>query len=374
MWRQSRHASFRCRYRWNYVSDHKSASDYQFIISRRSISNPTAFVHHSSGIAKKLKEHNPDIIVVGVDPEGSLLALPEALNDKNRLEAYHVEGIGYDFIPDVLDRSLVDQWFKSNDTESLVMMRRLIRDEGLLCGGSSGAAVSCALRAAASLKAGQKCVIILPDSVRNYMTKALSDDWMLDNGFVDNDLIKAKMYTHWWAQKRVYDLPLSTPLTITSDVTCKDAISLLKEEGFDMVPVLSEEGAVIGVVTEGNMTNNLLSGRAMPDESVEQAGVIYKTFHKFSMNDTLANVASALDHDPYVLIVAEQRCFSGPSGGNKRKKVDTVPNGKGEEDSGVTSVDTTGSNTNKGRVASRCVVSGIVTRIDLLDFVSKEES
>jgi len=330
-----------------------------------------------SGIAKKLKEHNPDIIVVGVDPEGSLLALPESLNEKNKLEAYHVEGIGYDFIPDVLDRSLVDKWYKSNDTESLVMMRRLIRDEGLLCGGSSGSAVSCALKAAASLNAGQRCVIILPDSVRNYMTKALSDDWMLDHGFVDNDLIKTKMFTNWWAQKRVYDLPLSTPLTITSDVTCKDAISLLKDEGFDMVPVLSEEGAVIGVVTEGNMTKTLLSGRAMPDESVEQAGVIYKTFHKFSMNDTLANVASALDHDPYVLIVAEQRCFSGPSAGNKRRKVDLDPDGKGkdgEEDSGVTSVDsTTVSSANKGRVASRCVVSGIVTRIDLLDFVSKEE-
>lgn len=313
-----------------------------------------------------------------MDPEGSLLALPESLNEKNKLEAYHVEGIGYDFIPDVLDRSLVDKWYKSNDAESLVMMRRLIRDEGLLCGGSSGAAVSCALKAAASLKPGQRCVIILPDSVRNYMTKALSDDWMLDHGFIDNDVIKAKRFTHWWAQKRVCDLPLNTPLTITSDVTCKDAISLLKDEGYDMVPVLSEEGAVIGVVTEGNMTNRLLAGRAMPDESVEQAGVIYKTFHKFSMNDTLSTVASALDHDPYVLIVTEQRCFSGPAAGNKRRKLaggDTGLDEKskgavGENDSAATSVDTSGPST-KGQLASRCVISGIVTRIDLLDFVSK---
>jgi cystathionine beta-synthase len=121
-----------------------------------------------TGIAKRLKEHNPNIQIVGVDPEGSILAVPDSLNDKCRLAPYHVEGIGYDFIPDVLDRSLVDQWYKSNDAESLLMMRRLIRDEGLLCGGSSGSAVAVALKAAKSLKKGQRCVIILPDSVRNY--------------------------------------------------------------------------------------------------------------------------------------------------------------------------------------------------------------
>ena len=314
----------------------------------------------STGVAKRLKEHNPDIIIVGVDPEGSILAVPDHLNDKHRLESYMVEGIGYDFIPDVLDRSVVDEWVKSNDTESLVMMRRLIRDEGLLCGGSSGAAVACALQAAAKLKKGQRCVVILPDSVRNYMTKALSDDWMLDHGFVDNDIIKAKSFTSWWANKRVCDLPINIPLTITSDVSCKDAIALMKQEGYDMVPVLND-GAVIGVVTEGNMTNRLLAGRAMPDESVEHAGVIYKTFHKFTMNDTLATLAHALDHDPFALIVTEQRCFSG----SRKRKLST--DGSVEDDS----VGTNGNVGARRNVATRCVVSGIVTRIDLLDFVSK---
>ena len=151
------------------------------------------------------------------------------------------------------------------------MMRRLIRDEGLLCGGSSGSAVACALKAAAGLEAGKRVVIILPDSVRNYMTKALSDDWMGDHGFVDGQVVQAKQYQSWWAKKRVSDLPINTPLTITSNVTCKDAIGLLKQEGFDMVPVL-ENGDVIGVVTAGNMTNRLLSGRCRPDTTVAEAG------------------------------------------------------------------------------------------------------
>ncbi len=84
-----------------------------------------------------------------------------------------MEGIGYDFVPKVLDRSYVDEWIKTNDKESFLMSRRLIREEGLLCGGSCGTAVVGALKAAKLLKKGQRCVILLPDSVRNYMTKFL---------------------------------------------------------------------------------------------------------------------------------------------------------------------------------------------------------
>ena len=76
----------------------------------------------SSGIAKKLKEYNPNIQIIGVDPEGSLLAQPEVLNERNRLEPYHVEGIGYDFIPNVLDRGLVDKWMKSNDLDKHLIL------------------------------------------------------------------------------------------------------------------------------------------------------------------------------------------------------------------------------------------------------------
>jgi cystathionine beta-synthase len=217
-----------------------------------------------SGIAAKVREQNSNVTIVGVDPVGSILALPDSLNDPGRLQAYHVEGIGYDFIPGVLDRKLVDRWYKSNDVDSLVMMRRLIRDEGLLCGGSSGAAVSAAIEAASSLGEGQNCVVILPDSVRNYMTKALSDEWMINHDFVDGDVIKKKHYGSWWATKRVCDLELNTPLTISSGVKCKDAIALLKREGFDMVPVIDEEGDILGVVTEGRTqyTQTLLSSCA----------------------------------------------------------------------------------------------------------------
>ena len=85
-----------------------------------------------TGTARKLKEKIPNLTVIGVDPKGSILAEPESLNDEKRLQSYQVEGIGYDFIPTVLDRSIIDEWIKTDDRESFIMSRRLIREEGLL--------------------------------------------------------------------------------------------------------------------------------------------------------------------------------------------------------------------------------------------------
>jgi len=138
-----------------------------------------------TGVAKKLKEKLPKVIIVGVDPKGSLLSDPEGLKDQ--ISSYQVEGIGYDFVPKVLDRSLVDIWIKTEDTESFLMAKRLIKDEGLLCGGSSGAALVGAIKACKNLKKGQRCVVLLPDGVRNYMTKFLSNDWMIKNGHLKGE-------------------------------------------------------------------------------------------------------------------------------------------------------------------------------------------
>jgi cystathionine beta-synthase len=123
------------------------------------------------GLARKIKEKCPNCIVVGVDPVGSILAQPNNLNETDGSGFYEVEGIGYDFIPTVLDRTKVDYWFKSTDKPSFQCSRQLIKREGLLCGGSSGSATYCALEAIKKfdLKEGQNAVVLLPDSVRNYM-------------------------------------------------------------------------------------------------------------------------------------------------------------------------------------------------------------
>jgi len=131
-----------------------------------------------TGVAKYLKEKNSQCLVVGADPEGSILA------GDGPISSYQVEGIGYDFVPDVLDRKIIDTWVKTNDKDSFRIARRLILEEGFLCGGSSGSAMCAALKEASKLKKDQNCVVILPDGIRNYMTKFVDDHWMEEGGYI----------------------------------------------------------------------------------------------------------------------------------------------------------------------------------------------
>jgi len=140
-----------------------------------------------TGISRALKkEHNPKCVVVGVDPKGSILAYPDTLNEKvDNGVPYVVEGIGYDFIPDVLSRGpeTVDHWVKTSDAEAYAAVKLLMKKEGLLVGGSSGSSLSGAL-AWLTTEAGKKIaekeglnvVVVLPDGIRNYIGK----EWFLD--------------------------------------------------------------------------------------------------------------------------------------------------------------------------------------------------
>lgn len=130
-----------------------------------------------TGVAKRLKEELPHIQIIGVDPYGSILG------GGTEIHPYLVEGIGYDFVPKVLENDYVDEYIKVDDTHSFMMARRLIREEGLLVGGSSGSAVWAALQAAKRLKKGEKCLVVLPDSIRNYLSKFVDDGWMQEHGF-----------------------------------------------------------------------------------------------------------------------------------------------------------------------------------------------
>ncbi|KAJ3198362.1 hypothetical protein HDU82_001241, partial [Entophlyctis luteolus] len=217
-----------------------------------------------AGVAKKLKEKCPDCIVIGVDPHGSILALPESLNSEG-IHSYKIEGIGYDFVPKVLDRQYVDEWVKTNDKESFIMARRLMREEGLLCGGSSGSAMVGALIAARRLKPGQRCVVLLADSIRNYMSKHLNDGWMAENGFSDDSTKKAEEARKLQYEGAVIgDLGLKEAVTVADTTTNAAAVEIMESRGFDQLPVTTgKNNRLAGMVTLGDVLAKIASGRSL---------------------------------------------------------------------------------------------------------------
>lgn len=287
-----------------------------------------------TGVARRLKEVYPDIIVVGVDPKGSILAEPDNLNNEKRLQSYQVEGIGYDFIPTVLDRSIIDRWIKTDDKESFIMSRRLIREEGLLCGGSCGSTMVAAVQVAREMGAGKRVVALLADSTRNYMTKFLKDEWMYANGFVSEEEARRQTKDTWWTNKFVSDLNLSTPFTVQPTVTCKEAVDILNANGFDQLPIVSAENEILGVVTEGNLSAKLIAERIKGSDPVTMG--IYPKYKVVSLTTKLGDLARIFDHEHFALVVTSQKCYLG-----------------------------------HGETTEKKLIYGVVSRIDLLKFISQ---
>lgn len=252
-----------------------------------------------TGVARKLKERCPNVKIVGVDPEGSVLAGSE---EKNKKFPYEVEGIGHDFTPTVLDISIVDAWYTATDTETFLMSRKLIREEGLLCGGSSGSAMAAAVKMAQQLEEGQRCVVILADSVRNYMSKFLRDQWMCEKGFLCMD--SQTDPRPWWWNLSVQSLHLSAPLTVTHSVSCQKTTEILKENGLDQVPVVTESGAILGMVTLRTILSFLLAGKV--DLSAAVTTVLRKDFKSVHLTDSLGKLSDILKTDNFALVVHHQ--------------------------------------------------------------------
>lgn len=230
-----------------------------------------------TGLAKGLHKHNKNIKIIAADPQGSILALPSMLNDEQNGTSYKVEGIGYDFIPDVLDQQCVDKWYKTDDRESFHYARRLISEEGLLVGGSSGSALSALVKAARdpdlNLTKDDVVVVVLPDSIRSYLTKFIDDDWLAANDLlpptpppelsspVTEKKEKAQDAFHG---ATVRSLRLKPVQSIPSDQPCTSAIEIMREKGYDQLPVLgpSPSKRLVGLVTLGNLLSRISHGRA----------------------------------------------------------------------------------------------------------------
>ncbi|KAL5019736.1 hypothetical protein ScPMuIL_002628 [Solemya velum] len=288
-----------------------------------------------TGIGRKIKERCPNCKIIGIDPLGSVIGQPESIN-KTDVTSYEVEGIGYDFVPTVCSRDIADKWYKSADKESFCIAREMIREEGLLCGGSSGSAMYCALKAIKDfgLHEGQRCVVILPDSIRNYMSKFLSDAWMSQRDFLEPDT-HVESSKEWWWNMNVSALHLRAPLTCTPSVTIQETLEVLNRESFDQVPVVDSAGTVLGMVTVGNMMAQVVRSKVKPSDPVSK--VMYKQFKQVTMDVSLGQLSRYLDTDHFVLVVHNQRQYEGGSSMSKKQ-----------------------------------MIFGIATRIDLLNFITEQ--
>jgi cystathionine beta-synthase len=189
-----------------------------------------------SGVGKYLKERNPDVKVVGADPEGSVLS-------GGAPHGWKVEGIGEDFVPKTFNSQLVDDWVRVSDAESFHTARELARREGILAGGSSGTALAAALRYARRLTPDDLVVAILADTGRNYLSKCFDDAWLAANKL---QWVPDSPHTVGDLLKKKGERPV---LTIRPAATAADAIVMMQTSGISQLPVL-DDGKPVGSVQE----------------------------------------------------------------------------------------------------------------------------
>jgi cystathionine beta-synthase len=201
-----------------------------------------------SGVGKYLKERNPNIKVVGADPEGSVLS-------GGTPGAWKVEGIGEDYVPKTFNSQVVDDWVRVSDKESFVMARKIARLEGLLIGGSCGTCAVAGIKYAERLTPNDLMVIIMPDTGRNYLSKLYNDDWMRENGYLEED---RKPATAGEVLDFIGEREL---LVLTPEHTMQDAIELCRDQAISQVPVI-ENNRVVGGIQEVTLARLLHEGRS----------------------------------------------------------------------------------------------------------------